>query len=76
MSLYDEGPTYGIPDSQQVPPVDFCDHCQGELYGGELVFLMDGKTLCKECFKDWVLDLLNTSPDILADMVGARAKMV
>lgn len=76
MSLNDEGHTYGISDPQQAPPVDFCSDCQGELYGGERVFLVDGKTLCKECFKDWVLDLFNVSPDILADMVGAEPETI
>lgn len=71
MSLWDEGPAYGIPDPQQAPPVDHCGKCQGELYGGEQVFCVDGKTMCKECFKDWLLDLLDTSPDLLADRVGA-----
>lgn len=76
MSLYDEGPTYGIADPQQARPVDFCSDCQGELYGGENVFLMDGKTLCKDCFKAWLLELLDTSPDILALLVGTQMETI
>lgn len=76
MRLYGEGPVYGIGDPQSVPPAAFCTECGGELYGGERVFVMDGETMCGECFKDWVLDLLDTSPAILADMVGARAETV
>lgn len=51
-----------------------CDGCQGELYAGEQVFRMDGKTLCRECFRDWVWKLLDTNPDILAGLVGAEMK--
>ena len=71
MSEYYEGPSYGIRDVQQDDPVAYCDKCQGELYGGEKVFYMNGKTFCEECFRDWLLELLNTTPSQLADMVGA-----
>lgn len=76
MSLYDEGPTYGIADPQQAQPIDFCSDCQGEVYGGENIFLMDGKTLCKDCFKARLLELLDTSPDILALLVGAQMETI
>lgn len=76
MSAYYEGPTYGITDRQQARPADVCHQCQGELYSGEQVFLVDGDTLCKDCFKARLLDLLDTSPDILALLVGAQTETV
>lgn len=76
MSTYYEGPTYGISDRQQAMAVDVCHKCQGELYGGENVFLMNGKTMCKECFKDWVLKFLDTSPNMLSDLLGVQMKIV
>lgn len=76
MSTYYDGPSYGLEDRQQARIVDVCHDCQGELYGGENVFLMDGKIMCQECFKDWLLKLLNNSPSILADLVGAQIKTV
>lgn len=76
MSLFYEGPTYGIRDRQQDTQVGVCHKCQGELYAGELVFEVEGDTLCKDCFKEWVLFLLETSPDILALLLGGQAQTV
>ena len=58
MSLYGEGPDYGLADRQRAAAVGCCDACRGELYGGERVFCMDGETRCAACFRDWLLELL------------------
>lgn len=70
MSPYYDPPTYGIPDRQQAAPAAFCSKCQGELYPGDQVYHLDGKEVCFDCFKDWVLELLNVSPHLLADRLG------
>lgn len=49
-----------------------CDSCRAELFQGESFFGMDGKAMCSGCFRGWILDLLDTSPRMLAEMVGAH----
>lgn len=72
MSIPHDGPTYCIQDLQQAQPAGVCHNCHGEFYDGEKVFLEDGKTLCKDCFKARIMELLDTSPDILASLMGAQ----
>lgn len=32
----------GLPDPQDVAPVEFCEACGGEIYPGEDVYVLDG----------------------------------
>lgn len=76
MSLYNEGPTYGIRDRQQDKPVELCGECDGELYSGDPVFCVNGKLLCKGCFLEWLKEQLENRPVMLADWVGAEARYI
>lgn len=70
MSEYYEGPSYGIRDRQRDAPAHICPRCQGELFRGETIYTLNGEPICPECFKDWVHDLLDVSPGILAARLG------
>lgn len=73
MSEYFSGPAYGIRDRQQDKPAYICPECEAELFPGSKVYHLNGRLVCLECFKDWTHDLLDTSPDILADRLGVDA---
>ena len=37
-------------------PAALCDICGGEVYGGDLVHVINGFVICPECFWDFVFD--------------------
>lgn len=47
-----------------------CDCCQAVLTPGEAGYRMDGKLMCADCFRAWLLELLAVSPGILAGKLG------
>ena len=72
MSEYFDGPSYGIRDRQQDKPSCICQECEAELFSGSKAYNLNGRLVCVECFKDWTRDLLDTSPQILADRLGVE----
>lgn len=70
MSEYYDGPSYGLRDRQRDKPRLICPECQAELFSGCKTYRINAQLCCSECFKDWVRDLLATSPPILADRLG------
>lgn len=65
MSRWNEPPTYGIPDPQDILPVCYCTQCGGEIYPTDAAYTdapdapgsPGSVTLHKECLMDWVRDL-------------------
>lgn len=55
---WNEPPTYGIEDPQQIPEICKCSYCGGEIYPGDDAFTDGGKVrLHEDCLLDWVRDL-------------------
>ncbi len=50
--------------------MDRCVKCAQEIYPGELA--CDG--MCPDCFREHVLDLLKTSPGLLAEALGMEVE--
>lgn len=75
MNGWNEPPTYGIPDPQDVPPLCRCSQCGGEVYPGEDAYTdtpdapgsPGSVTVHKDCLMDWVRDL---GDDLVADKFG------
>lgn len=72
MTGWNEPPTYGIEDRQQIPPICHCAQCGGEIYPGSAAYTdtpnapdsPGSVTLHKDCLMDWVRDL---GDDLVAD---------
>lgn len=64
---YFEGPTYGIRDRQADAAAFVCPQCGGELFPGDETYRVDGEAVCQGCFGDWVRELFDISPGVLAD---------
>ena len=59
-------------DPQQAEAVDRCANgC--EIWGGEAVYLWDGRRLCPDCFEGAVSSWLKKAPKELADALGVEA---
>lgn len=67
MSLYD------FPDRNLDPPEDrppVCFRCGEGFNYGDPIFRDDRDTYCLDCFLDWAYDLLDTSPEEMAERLG------
>ena len=40
-------------DAQEAPVYAYCAECGGEVYGEELVYEIDGETVCEECIGEF-----------------------
>lgn len=52
-----------------------CDDCRCEIDPEQFedcdkAYIVDGKTLCAECFKEWLKDWMETSLQEVAEAVG------
>ena len=45
-----------------------CPWCEGDI--GNVVYNIEGDEVCEDCFKEWMIDLLNTSPGEVARYLG------
>lgn len=62
---WDEPPTRGIPDRQQIPPLCHCAQCGGEIYPGGAGYTdtpaapgtPGSVNLHKDCLADWIQEL-------------------
>ena len=45
-------------DRQRIYPAGSCGRCGGELYPGDVCWLLGGRTLCRECAAAWALEEL------------------
>ena len=53
----------------------YCSECGYDIdpaiYGGcERAYTIGAETVCEGCFKDWVIDWLETSPEMVALAIG------
>lgn len=58
-----------------------CSQCEHELNPEleddcEKYYLVGGEIYCKYCFQDWLRDLVEDEPDLLADALNIRAVFV
>ena len=44
-----------------------CPQCDGEIKENSNVYELNGVEVCEACFKEWVIDLLDTNPEMVAD---------
>lgn len=48
---------YDVPERPLEPPedrpVDYCDCCGGEVYGGDTVYRIDGQCIHADCLEDF-----------------------
>ena len=61
-------------DYQCVPFV--LDDAGHEIYVGETAYYFAGRTMCEDCLKDEVIDMLDNNILALADMIGAEPCLV
>ena len=45
-------------DRQRAYPAGMCDRCGGELYPGDVCWLLGGRRLCRACAPAWLLEEL------------------
>lgn len=45
-------------DRQRIYPAGSCGRCGGELYPGDVCWLLGGRTMCRECAAAWALEEL------------------
>ena len=41
-----------------------CPWCDGDI--GDVAYEIDGEWVCVECFKEWVIDEMSVSPELIA----------
>lgn len=67
---------YNCPEPSLDPPdpciSGYCDKCDGEIYQDEPSVYEDGERMCVNCFRGRVYELLEGSPDVVADCLGMR----
>lgn len=63
-------------DAQQRHPVCHCSDCCGELYKYDIVFRWEERELCKECFKDIIIEWVKSSPAQVADALMVETEEV
>lgn len=39
-----------------------CPDCGGDLFAGGTAYEIEGRTVCEECFREWVQDFVLTNP--------------
>lgn len=57
-------------DEQMEAPVCLCEKCQGEVYRGEKLIVVDGKRLCTDCFEEFIGDWVRRNPQGFARTFG------
>ncbi len=79
MTGWNEPPTYGVEDPQQVPPLCRCAQCGGEIYPTDELYTdtpeapgsKGSVSLHADCLMDWVRAL---GDDLVADKFGFEKK--
>lgn len=60
----------GYPSNNQC----VCPRCGEDI--GEYVYITDNGEMCGECFRNEMIDLLNTNPQMLAEAVGIAYRYI
>lgn len=63
-----------LEDRQSIPPIGLCPRCGGELYPGELGYVLDDRQICPDCFKTVVIAWLEESAREVAAALGVEAQ--
>lgn len=53
-------------------PTCYCKRCGGEIYHDGPIVTEDGRRMHMDCFEEYVVDLLRTSPSIVAECMGMK----
>lgn len=51
-----------------------CPRCDGDM--GEIAFEVEGKQICSECFKEWVIENVRLDPETTAHNLGIEMERV
>lgn len=51
-------------------PVCQCGKCQGEVWHGEKMIVVDDKTVCTDCFEDMITTMARRNTAMLAELFG------
>lgn len=49
-----------------------CPECSGDL--GSEIYEIDGKWVCRECFKDWTIEKVREAPECVAKLLSVPTR--